>query len=116
MGAMLLGVVCGGGPRALLGRAELFFFSKISYSLYLIHLMLIPGVLALVRSFRGFEALSAGAQFLIFLPVFAVFSVAAALVLHYAVEKPFLVLKDRIPAAREPAFAPPLSERTPGLA
>lgn len=110
MSGVLLGLVCGGGPRALFRQSVLFFFSKISYSLYLVHLMLIPGVLVLVRSAAGFETLSAGAQFVIFLPVFATISITASLVLHYAVEKPFLVIKDRIPASREPVEARSLPE------
>lgn len=101
MGALLLGLVCGGGPRALFRQSVLFFFSKISYSLYLVHLMLIPGVLLLVRGMPGFESLGTGTQFLIFLPVFVVISIAASLVLHYAVEKPFLIIRDHIPASHK---------------
>jgi hypothetical protein len=34
---------------------------------------------------------------IVFFPVFLGVSVAASLLLHYAVEKPFLILKGRIP-------------------
>ena len=42
-----------------------------------------------------FDTLAPATQALIFLPVYALVSVMAALVLHYLVEKPFLLLKDR---------------------
>jgi hypothetical protein len=37
-----------------------------------------------------------GAFFILYIPCFIVVSTLAALVLHYVVEKPFLVVKDRI--------------------
>ena len=44
--------------------------------------------------------LSSGAspmlEFALFLPVFVAFSLAAGLILHFTVEKPFLLLKNRI--------------------
>jgi peptidoglycan/LPS O-acetylase OafA/YrhL len=70
--------------------------STISYSVYLMHLMFVPLALDLVRRFfPAFEA-QAGLHFLAFTPVFLALSVAAGLALHFTVEKPFLILKDKI--------------------
>ena len=44
----------------------------------------------------GVGDLPLGAQFLIYFPLFCATSTLAALLLHYAVEKPFLLLKDRL--------------------
>ena len=40
-------------------------------------------------------------QALLFLPAYALVSIMAALILHYLVEKPFLLLKDRVRTAPE---------------
>ena len=85
--AILLGVLLGAGEGCHLKSDSLLFLSRISYPLYLIHLPLIP--LASVLS-------GSGSSFLAFFAVFAVLSLAAALFIHFVVEKPFLILKDRI--------------------
>lgn len=72
----------------------LFFFSKISYSLYLVHMVFIDSVYHLATYIPGFESLPRGGQFLIYMPIYTGVSIAAALALHYLVEKPFLLLKD----------------------
>ena len=93
--AILLGAVLGGAPGFLKGLAFLFV-SRISYSLYLIHLPLIPLSLALSRALFDSPSATPLTQFSIFLPVYLSLTIIVALVLHYMVEKPFLVLKDRI--------------------
>lgn len=93
--AILLGAVLGGAPGFLKGLAFLFV-SRISYSLYLIHLPLIPLSFALSRALFDSPSATPLAQFSIFLPIYLSLSIIVALVLHYTVEKPFLVLKDRI--------------------
>jgi peptidoglycan/LPS O-acetylase OafA/YrhL len=100
--SITFGLLFGGGPAAFFHTAVLRFFARISYSLYLIHLPLIPLALWLTAELGGPDA-----SFGLFLPIFATLSVFAALVLHFAVEKPFLLLKDRIPART--ARAPELS-------
>ena len=84
---MQLGLLLGGGPRGFFDLFSLFFLARISYSLYLIHLPLLPLSMALV---------GADASFGVFCAMFVVISVLAAVVIHYAVEKPFLILKDRL--------------------
>lgn len=94
-GAILLSLVLKPGSYAEPFKSPvLFFFSKISYSLYLVHMVFINSVYVLLTQVPGFESLSAGGQFLIYMPAYTLVSVTAALALHYAVEKPFLLLKD----------------------
>jgi len=89
-GAVTLGLLLGGGPeRPLSGRA-LRIVARLSYCLYLVHLPLVP--LALKWT-AGEDAAPSFGPFLL---VFLALSFGAALVLHYVVEKPFLVWKDRI--------------------
>ena len=85
--AMQLGLILGGGPRGFFDLFSLFFLARISYSLYMIHLPLLPLSMAIA---------GADAPFIEFCLLFVVISVLAAVVIHYAVEKPFLILKDRI--------------------
>lgn len=99
MAGMLLGAAFGGGPGAFLRQRWLLFFSKISFSLYLIHLTLVPGLRLALDGTLGLDRYAPGVQAMIFLPVFVLASVLAALLLHYLVEKPFLLLKDRPRAA-----------------
>ena len=70
--------------------------STISYSVYLVHLMFVPLALNLVSRFLPDFEVNAGMHFLVFTPIFFALSVAAGLALHFAVEKPFLILKDKI--------------------
>jgi peptidoglycan/LPS O-acetylase OafA/YrhL len=90
-GGMTFGLLFGGGPAALFGSTILFFFARISYSLYLIHLPLIPVSLLLAS-----EILPGANQFLAFFTIFGVLSLACALALHFTIEKPFLLMKDRV--------------------
>ncbi len=96
MGGVVLGAALGGGPGGFLRQWWLLVLARISFSLYLIHLTLLPGIRQTLDAAIGLDTLAPAVQALIFLPVFALASVAAALVLHYLVEKPFLLLKDRI--------------------
>lgn len=68
--------------------------SKLSYTLYLVHMCFIGAALSLVRMLPGFDGWPRGVQFLVYFPVFAAVSTLAAMALHFAVEKPFLILKD----------------------
>ena len=89
---MLLGAALGGGPQRTLGARWMLVVARISYPLYLIHMTVIPLAWVLVSA-----SPSAGARDLAqFLPVYLALAFAAALAIHYAVEKPFLLLKDRL--------------------
>jgi len=74
----------------------LFFFSKISYSLYLTHMVFIESTLEFLNQLTSFQTFSNGVQFLIYLPLYSCISILMALLLHYSVEKPFLIVKDRL--------------------
>ena len=74
----------------------MLFFSKISYSLYLVHMIFMQATLDWLDRAFGIASWPTNLQFSLYLPVFCSLSIAAALILHYAVEKPFLLLKDRI--------------------
>jgi peptidoglycan/LPS O-acetylase OafA/YrhL len=99
MGGLVLGAALGGGPGGFLRQWWLLVLARISFSLYLIHLTLLPGIRQALDAAIGFDALTPAVQALVFLPVFVLVSIAAALVLHYLVEKPFLLLKDRMQVA-----------------
>jgi peptidoglycan/LPS O-acetylase OafA/YrhL len=90
-GALTFGLLFGGGPSGGFDSALLLFFARISYCLYLVHLPLIP----LARKLAG-QGDGADPDFALFFAIFSALSILAALLLHYAIEKPFLVLKDRI--------------------
>ena len=94
---LLVALGFGGVVFALLDREEgpgwlgahpLFVVAILSYTLYLVHMPLIPlaSVLSVV-AFGSFEPVAFGAGVL-------VLSFAAALLVHLGVEKPFLILKD----------------------
>ncbi len=89
-GALLLGAALGGGPRRLLESASLGVIARISYPLYLVHLPLLP----LAWVLAGGTAVAPPLQQL--LPIFLLLSGLAALLVHFLVEKPFLLLKDRV--------------------
>lgn len=96
-GGMVLAVAAWPGQQASWLRGYgLHVIARLSYSLYLVHLLLIPAVQAAVGPMADARGWSAGAQFAAFLPVYLVASTAAALLLHYGVEKPFLLLKERL--------------------
>jgi len=89
---MLLGAALSGGPQRILGAHWMLLLARISYPLYLIHMVVIPLAWALVGA-----GPSAHARDLVhFLPVYFALAFAGALAIHYAVEKPFLLLKDRL--------------------
>ena len=105
MGGMLLGLVLGGGPRAFFRAGWMLVVARLSYALYLVHLTVLPEAEHLMKLMTDGAAYSPGQQFLIFAPIFMALSFAAALLLHYGVEKPFLLLKDQLPARHLRAIA-----------
>jgi len=97
-GALVAGALaCGEGPlKAFLSSRFLLFFSKISYSLYLVHMLFMEPVARALDRFPAWRELGVDGRFLVYLPVYATLSIAAGTLLHYLVEKPFLRLKDRL--------------------
>ena len=85
------GLIFGGGPAAIFRSTLLFFLARISYSLYLIHMPLVPVSLRLAN-----EIASGDSVFSVFVVIFGSLSLIAALALHFAVEKPFLLMKERV--------------------
>ncbi len=94
--AILLAVVFQPQIAGVLRVHVFAFLSKLSYSLYLVHLALIPFVLAILNATLPLDDYPSSIQFLLFFPVYIAISIVGALALHFVVEKPFLLLKDRI--------------------
>jgi peptidoglycan/LPS O-acetylase OafA/YrhL len=95
-GGLVYGVALSGRPVPILRGLSLLVLARLSYSLYLVHMPLIPALIWLVDGPLGLADAPRVARFAAFLPLFATASLLAALCLHYVVEKPFLLLKDRI--------------------
>jgi peptidoglycan/LPS O-acetylase OafA/YrhL len=94
---VLLPLVLPQGPSfRLLNSQALLFFSKISYSLYLVHMVFVRPVYELLKHEFHIGSWPVPAQFALFFPLYCCISIGGALFLHYGVEKPFLILKDRI--------------------
>lgn len=86
------------GMTRLLAAPVLRPIAILSYSLYLTHMTMIPAAILAAKSasihlFRtGSE--NTAAEFALFVPIYLILSVVAALILHFAVEKPFLRLRN----------------------
>ncbi len=91
-GAAVLGAALGGGPQRLLSSRALLVTARISYPMYLIHMALIPLCWALIGALPE----DGGGALLAFLPVYLAISFVVSVAIHVLVEKPFLVLKDRL--------------------
>ena len=101
-GAILLGTLLrqnradggNGGAIRLLAAPMLRPVAILSYSLYLAHMTVIPAAKLVSESlFRDGDASSA-AEFAVFVAIYLILSVLMAGLLHFAVEKPFLRLRD----------------------
>jgi peptidoglycan/LPS O-acetylase OafA/YrhL len=92
----LYGLVLSGRPAPILRGLSLLVLARLSYCLYLVHMPLIPGLIWLVDGPLALADAPQVLRFAAFLPLFAIASLLAAACLHYLVEKPFLLLKDRI--------------------
>jgi peptidoglycan/LPS O-acetylase OafA/YrhL len=90
-GGMTFGLLFGGGPAWFFRSLALFVFARISYTLYLVHFPLIPQAINIATQIAPEESV-----FLVFFVVYLSLSLPAALLLHYLVEKPFLLIKARI--------------------
>jgi peptidoglycan/LPS O-acetylase OafA/YrhL len=76
-----------------LGSKSLRFIAKLAYPLYLVHLMIVPFTKVICSWL--FTA-SGDISFIPYFIVYLALSFIAAMALHLLVEKPFLILKDRI--------------------
>jgi peptidoglycan/LPS O-acetylase OafA/YrhL len=95
MGAVLLGASLGGGPGKLLRLPPLAFLARVSYSLYLVHLIFVPVVKVGVHELLSARSPSPGVEFAVFFPVFSLVSIAFAILLYRAVERPFMRMRRR---------------------
>src|SRR5690606_15878089 len=96
-GLVVLASVLGPHPLSgFLASRWLRFFGVMAYSLYLVHVVMLPAALELVAALPGYAGAAPLVQAAVLLPVLLLVSLGAALVLHLAVEKPFLILKDRV--------------------
>jgi len=87
--ALLVFSVVGGYSNALLDNPVARYLSRISYSLYLVHFPLAPATLYLWHAYGM-------GSFATYSMMYLVVSLAVAAVLHVALEKPFLKIKDRL--------------------
>jgi peptidoglycan/LPS O-acetylase OafA/YrhL len=110
MASIVLAVALGPTFMSAWLRARwLRFMAEISYSVYLTHLIVVwPAMRAMRILLSPWSDPSPLLQFAVFLPLFLAFSLAAGLILHFLVEKPFLMLKDRV---RMPMGTPARAER-----
>lgn len=89
--AVMLAVICDDQKHPILSSGIGLFYARISYALYLIHLPLLG--MAYTRYLDALQHESLGLfTYVIF---FAGISTIAAVLIHFVVEKPFLLLKDR---------------------
>ena len=118
-GAMLLALALGGGPQQLLTKSWMFVVSKLSYSWYLLHLVFVPMSHRIADALVDPDTTGRGIRWALFTPIYVTTSLGGALVLHYAVEKPFMELRDRrrnrAVEPVEPAASVPVSAKA-GLA
>jgi peptidoglycan/LPS O-acetylase OafA/YrhL len=92
--AMVGGAIFGGAPR-LFARALPRALGRVSYSLYLVHVPLVPAALLLARQATG-SAADRLPAFAVFLAVYAALTLAVTALLYLGVERPFLRLKSRL--------------------
>ncbi len=86
-GCMVLAATCLAPDAPPIGTGAWRPLSRLSYSLYLVHFPLIPPSLSVSAALH--------APAIVFWPVYLAISLFAAIALHFLVEKPFLLLKDR---------------------
>ncbi len=87
-------IASAGVSESFLGRAPLRVLSRLSYALYLTHYTVIPA--AALGSAQLAGAAGSAGYALVFLTLYLAYAFGFAVLLHLVVEKPFLILKDRI--------------------
>ena len=91
-GMILMACVLGNPKDGWLSSTFSLIGARLSYSLYLIHMAVIP--MALVPAYVS--GTTGIAFFAIFLCAYLALAIAASWLIHFAVEKPFLMLKSRL--------------------
>lgn len=89
----------GSWTRFLEGRV-FRFVSKLSYSLYLCHMLVLP--IAEKIAWIDLHGAPEWLQALVFVVLFLLLSTGLSLLLHFTVERPFLKIKDRIALSHRP--------------
>ena len=96
--ALLLGLLLRrgrpGGAAGFFNAPVLRPVAVLSYSLYLVHMTVIPAAKLAATGLVGPVSTNSAAEFAVFVPVYLILSVLAALILYSAVEKPFLRLRE----------------------
>lgn len=99
-GAILLGALlrqeanADGQVDRLLAQPRLRPVAILSYSLYLVHMTAIPAAQLATNILIGDNTEDIAAHFVVFVPIYLSLSVFGAFILYFAVEKPFLMLRD----------------------
>lgn len=91
MALIVFGTVMGGGGAWLAGTM-MRYVGKISYSIYLLHVLVLPACYALACRLTGVDV---APWFPLFLVLLVVASIGCASLMYYMVEQPCLRLKDR---------------------
>jgi peptidoglycan/LPS O-acetylase OafA/YrhL len=103
VGAVMFLLVAGaveGAPAGAWSWPPARWLGRVSYSVYLVHYPAIPGAVALARWASGD---SGAPPWPLFLAFYLALTALSAQLLHFAVERPFLALKDRLaPQRTEP--------------
>lgn len=93
MGMLLLGAVMGGAPAMFSGK-PMRYIGRISYSVYLLHVPLIPLCYMIVLALAG--GAGGSVPFLPYCLLLVIVTLLAASLMYHYVERPFLKLKKRI--------------------
>ena len=100
-GALVLACVSGEGVYSRVLRWEGWRpLARVSFSLYLVHMMVIPLALSLARGVSHGAEASLSVQWLLFLGPYLACSAVATWLLHATVERPVLAWRDRYLATR----------------
>ncbi len=104
MGCMVAGVVLEPSVAPALDSRWLARAGRVAYPWYLTHVLVMWFLWGVLNAgYPGIGQLPAGAQLGIFLPAYFAGSALVAVGLHFAVEKPCLILKDRVGGSAEAA-------------
>jgi peptidoglycan/LPS O-acetylase OafA/YrhL len=107
-GALVLACVSGEGVYSRVLRWDAWRpLARVSFSLYLVHMMVIPSAMSLARGMWPASPPSLTAQWLLFLGPYLLLSGLATWLLHSWVERRVLVWRDRYLAAHAAGAAPP---------
>ena len=90
-GAITFGLLFGNLPAKIMRSFASLVAARLSYCMYLVHMPLIPLSVLMAGSYP-----LAGSIFGSFLAIYLALTLIASMLLHYGVEKPFLILKSRV--------------------